>query len=79
VLVRVLMAGQEPVEALRLLERLDALAIAQGRIDSLIETRALRSLATQAAGDHQGALTALAEALSLAQPEGYVRVLGDEG
>jgi hypothetical protein len=50
VLVRVLMAGQEPVEALRLLERLDALATAQGRTDSLIETRALRSLATQAAG-----------------------------
>jgi hypothetical protein len=48
------------------LERLDALAAAQGRTDSLIETRALRSLATQAAGDHQGAVSALAEALSLA-------------
>ena len=30
-------------------------------------------------GDHQGALTALAEALSLARPEGYVRVFADEG
>jgi ATP/maltotriose-dependent transcriptional regulator MalT len=79
VLARVLLAGHEPVEALRLLERLDALAAAQGRTESLIETRALRSLATQAAGDNQGALTALAEALSLAQPEGYVRVFADEG
>jgi LuxR family transcriptional regulator, maltose regulon positive regulatory protein len=79
VLARVLLAGQEPVEALRLLERLHALAASQGRTESLIEIRALRSLALQSAGDHQGALTALAEALSLARPEGYVRVFADEG
>jgi LuxR family transcriptional regulator, maltose regulon positive regulatory protein len=79
VLARVLLARQEPDGALRLLERLDALAAAQGRTESLIEITALRSLATQAAGDHQGALTELAEALTLARPEGYVRVFADEG
>jgi LuxR family transcriptional regulator, maltose regulon positive regulatory protein len=79
VLVRVLLARQEAVGAVRLLERLDALADSQGRIESLIEIRALRALATHAVGDHQGALTALAEALALARPEGYIRVLADEG
>jgi LuxR family transcriptional regulator, maltose regulon positive regulatory protein len=79
VLARVLLAGQEAAEALRLLERLDALAASQGRTESHIEIRALRALATHAGGDHQGALTALAEALALARPEGYVRVFADEG
>jgi LuxR family maltose regulon positive regulatory protein len=79
VLVRVLLAQQEPGGAMRLLERLDALAASQGRTGSLIEARALRSLATQAAGDHRGALTALADALLLARPEGHVRVFADEG
>jgi tetratricopeptide repeat protein len=46
---------------------------------SLIEIRALRSLALQSAGQHQDALTALAEVLALARPEGYIRVFADEG
>jgi LuxR family transcriptional regulator, maltose regulon positive regulatory protein len=79
VLARVLLARAEPARALGLLERLDALAESQGRAGSLIEIRALRALALQATGDHQGALTAVAEALSLAQPERYVRVFADEG
>jgi LuxR family transcriptional regulator, maltose regulon positive regulatory protein len=79
VLARVLLARAEPGRALGLLDRLDALAEFQGRAGSVIEIRALRALALQAAGDHQGALTAVAEALSLAQPERYVRVFADEG
>jgi LuxR family maltose regulon positive regulatory protein len=79
VLARVLLARREPAGTLRLLQRLDALAASQGRTESLIEIRALRSLATHAAGDHRGALTALAEALALARPEGYIRVFADEG
>jgi LuxR family transcriptional regulator, maltose regulon positive regulatory protein len=79
VLARVLLARAEPARALGLLERLDALAEFQGRAGSVLEIRALRALALQAAGDHQGALTAVAEALSLAQPERYVRVFADEG
>jgi LuxR family maltose regulon positive regulatory protein len=79
VLARVLLGRQDPAGALRLLERLDALAASQGRTESLIEIQALRSLATHAVGDHQGALTALAQALALAWPQGYVRVFADEG
>jgi len=45
----------------------------------LIELGALRSRALAACGDQAGALAALAEALTLARPEGYVRVSADEG
>jgi LuxR family maltose regulon positive regulatory protein len=79
VLARVLLTQSQPDRALGLLDRLDALAESQGRAGSVIEIRAVRSLARQAAGDHQGALTLLAEALALARPEGYVRVFADEG
>jgi LuxR family transcriptional regulator, maltose regulon positive regulatory protein len=79
VLARVLLARAEPARALGLLDRLKDLAEFQGRTGSVIEIRALRALARQAAGDHQGALTAVAEALSLARPERFVRVFADEG
>jgi LuxR family transcriptional regulator, maltose regulon positive regulatory protein len=79
VLARVLLAQQAPEKALGLLERLHALAAAQGRTGSLIEIQALRALARSASGDQAGALAALAEAVALAAPEGYVRVFVDEG
>jgi LuxR family transcriptional regulator, maltose regulon positive regulatory protein len=79
VLARVLLAQSQPDQALELLERLDALAEAQGRTGSLIQIRALRALGLQAADEHQGALTLLAETLELAAPEGHVRVFADEG
>jgi LuxR family maltose regulon positive regulatory protein len=79
VLARVLLARSDPGRALGLLERLDALADSQGRRESLIQIRALRSHALHAAGDHRGALSSLAQALSIARPEGYVRVFVDEG
>jgi LuxR family transcriptional regulator, maltose regulon positive regulatory protein len=79
VLARVLLARRDPAGALRILERLDALAESQGRTESLIEMRALRSVALQASGDHHGALEVLRGALSLAQPEGYIRTFLDEG
>jgi LuxR family maltose regulon positive regulatory protein len=79
VLARVLVAQSQPDRALGLLERLDALAASQGRTGSLLQIRALRALALQAAGEHQGALTLLAETLELAAPEGHVRVFADEG
>jgi LuxR family maltose regulon positive regulatory protein len=79
VLARVLMAQAQPGAALGLLERLDALAASQGRTGSLIGIRALRALALQAAGEHQGAVSLLTEVLELAAPEGYIRVFADEG
>jgi LuxR family maltose regulon positive regulatory protein len=79
VLARVLLAGSDPEPALGLLERLQALAESQGRTQSVIQIRALRSLGLHSAGDHQGALSLVADALALAQPEGYIRVFADEG
>ena len=79
VLARVLLALSEVAHALELLERLDALAESQGRTGSVIEIRALKALALHAAGDDDGSLTVVAEALAMGRPEGYVRVFADEG
>ena len=79
VLVRVLLAEQAPERALGLLERLYHLADAQGRTGNLIEVRILQTLALHASGDQGSALDALAEALALGAPQGYLRVFVDEG
>ena len=79
VLARVLIAQNQPGQALHLLERLYARAAAQGRTGSLIEICALRALALATQGDDVAAATALTEALRLACPQGYVRVFADEG
>ena len=60
-------------------ERLHAAAAAQGRTGSVIEIRALQALALSAIGDEAVAVNALAEALTLGCPHGYVRVFADEG
>jgi LuxR family maltose regulon positive regulatory protein len=79
VLARVLLAQGQAGPALALLERLYAAAAAQDRIGSLIEIGALRALALAASGDAGRAVDALAGALILACPQGYVRVFADEG
>ena len=79
VLARVLLAQHAPDRALGLLERLHHLAVVQGRMGSVIEIRALQALARHASGDEPAGLAALAEALTLAVPEGYLRVFVDEG
>ena len=79
VLARVLLAQDRPGQALALLDRLHAAAVAQDRAGSLIETGALRALALAASGEEAAAVTVLAEALLLACPQGYVRVFADEG
>ena len=79
VLARVLLAQHAPDRALGLLERLRALAVAQGRTGSVIEVLVLQALARQASGDEPAGLAALAEALALAAPEGYLRAFVDEG
>ena len=79
VLARVLLAQDRPGPALTLLQRLLATAASQDRIGSVIEIQALRALALAARRDHAGALGALAEAVTLACPQGYVRVFADEG
>jgi len=79
VLARVLLAQGRPGRALALLDRLYETASGQDRAGSVIEIGALRALARAAAGDEAGAVSALAETLMLACPQGYVRVFADEG
>ena len=79
VLARLLLARRQAAPAIDLLNRLEALADSQGRRWSLIEMRALRSLALQSSGEHDDALTTLESALSEARPEGSIRVFADEG
>ena len=79
VLARVLLAQQRPAEALALLDRLRAAAVAQDRGGSVIEAGALRALALAACGQDADAVNALADVLTLACPQGYVRVFTDEG
>ena len=79
ILARVLLAQDRPGQALALLDRLYETASGQDRAGSLIEIGALRALARAAAGDEAGAVSALAETLMLACPQGYVRVFADEG
>ena len=78
-LARVLLAQELPGQALALLDRLHAAAAAQDRIGSVIEAGALRALALAASGEESRAVAALADALTLACPQGYVRVFVDEG
>jgi LuxR family maltose regulon positive regulatory protein len=79
VLARVLLGQDLPGQALALLERLRAAAVAQGRTRSIIEIQALQALALAGGGETAGAVAALAGALTLACPQGYVAVFADEG
>jgi LuxR family maltose regulon positive regulatory protein len=65
--------------ALSLLGRLLQTAEANARMGSIVEMLILRALALQARGDLSSARQALARALMLAEPEGYIRVFVDEG
>lgn len=79
VLARVLLARRRIDAALSLLERLLRLAEKQGRMGSALETLVLQAVALQAAGDEASAVKRLTRTLSLAEPEGYIRLFIDEG
>jgi LuxR family transcriptional regulator, maltose regulon positive regulatory protein len=66
-------------DALDLLERLRQAAATGGRMRAVIESHMLQALALDTQGDQNAALTTLAQALTLAAPEGYVRLFVDEG
>jgi LuxR family maltose regulon positive regulatory protein len=66
-------------EATRLLERLLPAADQGGRIGSVIDVLVVKSLAQQLQGDLPAALASLRRALTLAEPEDYVRTFVDEG
>ena len=63
----------------RLLQRLLSAAEAGGRTGSVIEILVVQALAHHAGGDIPGASAPLERALTMAEPEGYVRVFVDEG
>jgi len=65
--------------ATRLLERLLRAAEEGATTGSVIEILVLQALARQARGDIPAALASLERALTLAEPEGYVRIFVDEG
>lgn len=79
VLARIFIAQGRLEEASRLLTRLLEAARAGGRTARVIEIQILQALALHALGDEDHALTTLAQALTLAEPEGFVRIFLDEG
>jgi len=81
-LARLLLAEHDAAalgRATALLDRLAHAAEDGGRTGSLIEILTLQALAARARGDLPAAVTTLQGALTLAEPEGYVRVFVDEG
>jgi LuxR family maltose regulon positive regulatory protein len=85
-LARVLIASyksdreERPIhETVGLLERLLKAAEEGGRTGSVIEILVQQALAHEAEGDLDLALVPLERALTLAEPEGYVRIFVDEG
>lgn len=64
-------------DVLNLLNRLIEKAEARGRIDKVLEMYCLYALAYYSYGEIETALQALRRALSLAEPEGFIRVFVD--
>jgi LuxR family maltose regulon positive regulatory protein len=79
VLARLLIAQNQPGDALELLEPLIRRSERHQRLDLLIESLVLKALALQQQGDLSQALLVLERALSLGEPEGYARIFVDEG
>jgi LuxR family maltose regulon positive regulatory protein len=78
-LARILMAEGSNQQASELLERLRQAAEAQDRLGSVIEISIVQALAHRAQGNTPAAFASLDRALTLAEPEGYVRIFVDEG
>jgi LuxR family maltose regulon positive regulatory protein len=79
VLARLLLARGRAERAVSMCARLLRTAEAQGRVGSAIELLVLLAAAQEAAHDRSAALISLDRAVSLAEPEGYVRTFLDEG
>jgi len=77
--VRIFLAEEQPTVALHRLEPLLARTTAGQRWDHVIEIRLLQALAYQMCHEETQALSALSEAIRLAEPEGYIRHFVDEG
>ncbi len=78
-LARLLIAQKKTRKALGLLARLLDMAEVLGATGSVIEILVLQAVALHAQGEIDQALAALERALTIAKPEGYIRVFVDEG
>jgi LuxR family maltose regulon positive regulatory protein len=78
-LARLRLAQSRLTEAIGLLEQFRKDAEAAERTGSVIEILILEALAFSAQGEQRQALTSLERALTLAEPEGYIRIFVDEG
>ncbi len=78
-LVRVLITQSRLDEARHWLAKLLQLAEVQGRTGSVIEILMLQAEALHASGEVNRAIEHLSRSLSLAEPEGYIRLFVDEG
>jgi LuxR family maltose regulon positive regulatory protein len=76
---RVLMAQGRATEALALLAHIAQVAEAAGRMKAVVESCVLTAVAYHRQGDPAAARTLLHKALTLAEPEGYLRTFVDEG
>ena len=76
---RVYLAIENHDEVLKLTDWLQNAAEAASRIGNLIEALVLRALAFQAKNDFSPALLSLEQALTLAQPDEYIRIFVNEG
>jgi LuxR family maltose regulon positive regulatory protein len=79
ILARVLIAQGRLDETAGLLEQLFKSAEAGGRTSKVIEIKILQALTFQAGDETDRALSALEAALTLAEPEGFIRIFVDEG
>ena len=78
-LARILVVHEEWDQAARMLSRLCHAAEAGGRLSTVIETLVLQALASEGRGDPAEASRLLEQALTLAEPGGYIRIFLDEG
>ncbi len=78
-LVRIVLAQHKANEALTRLVPLLETAIRQERWGNVIELLLLQTLAYLERQEEQAALSALSQAVRLAEPEGYIRSFVDEG
>jgi LuxR family maltose regulon positive regulatory protein len=78
-LARLLQAEAEHWRALALLQQIERLALAQGRLPGRLVALTLQARSHSAVGDLETALGCLGRALALGRPEGFARCFLDEG
>lgn len=78
-LAQIYLAQQRLDDAQRLLDRLLPAAQAAGRMGRVLEIYLLQALTADAQGQRAAAMNTLERALSLAEPEGYIRTFVDLG